>query len=235
MSTEVRRDHIQYGNIEIDFEVTQRNRKTLEINVLPDQRVTVVAPFDASHDDIRERVVKRADWILKQKQYFAQFPPSQPEREYVPGESHLFMGRQYRLKFTDEEELGLKTDGDLLLVSGTRKPVTVAKLIDDWYRAEAKKVIKELIDSNWPKMSSDPMPKFGLQAMQKRWGSCSANGNLLFNYQLVKAPKSCIEYVVIHELCHIFEQNHSPKFFELLNRYCPDWDGRKQKLEQNIC
>ena len=231
MSTEVRRDHIQYGNTEIDFEVTQRNRKTLEINVLPDQRVTVVAPFDASHDDIRDRVIKRADWILKQKQYFAQFPPSQPEREYVPGESHLFMGRQYRLKFIDGDELGLKIDGDLLLVAGTRDPEMTAKLIDDWYRTVAKLIIKELIEANWPKMSSGPLPGFRIQALQKRWGSCSPKGNLLFNYQLVKAPKSCIEYVVIHELCHIFEQNHSPKFFELLNKYLPTWKDRKQRLE----
>ena len=231
MSLETRRDQIQHGGESIDFEVTQRNRKTLEINVLPDQRVTVVAPFDASFDDIRDRVAKRADWILKQQKYFAQFPPQQPEREYVPGESHLYLGKQYRLKFIDNPDKAVSIQGDLLLVSGTRVPIEVEALIHDWYRAEAKVVIGEAISSYWPKMSDKPTPSFRIQALQKRWGSCSPVGNLIFNYQLIKAPKSCIEYVVIHELCHVFEQNHSQKFFDLLKKYCPDWENRKLRLE----
>ena len=232
MTMDIIKDSVYYGDTDIEFEVKQRPRKTLEISVLPDQRVSVIAPLNTSQNSLRDQVLKKADWILKQKRYFARFSPPQPDREFVLGESHKYLGKQYRLKFVIGGKKNIYLKGDYLFIGGTKDSVVIEKMLTGWYKIEAKQLIAELVETHWKKMTFNmPTPIFYVRKLHKRWGSCTPRGILLFNYELIQAPKNCIEYVVIHELCHLYEPNHNSKFFSLLKEYCPDWKDRKNRLE----
>lgn len=230
--SELQTGRVMYGTTPIEFELERRDRKTLEISVEPDAKVKVIAPFDASLDTIGEKVKKRGDWILKQKRYFLEMPPKQPAREYVPGETHHYLGKPYRLKFESSDTVLLATEGPLMIVYGTREPNRIEALMRNWYRERSVRTLAELVDEWWPKMNiPGEKPTIQIRKMEKRWGSCTAKGDLIFNEELIKAPKSCIEYVVIHELCHLIERDHTQKFYSLLISFLPDWQQRKQRLE----
>ncbi len=224
---------VMYGSTPIDFELERRDRKTLEISVEPDAKVKVIAPFDASLESIGEKVKKRGDWILKQKRYFFELPPKQPSREYVPGETHHLLGKPYRLKFEASDSELLQIEGSLLIVYGSREPARVEALMRNWYRHRAAQVFDGLLNEWWPRMGFDAdKPTVQIRKMEKRWGSCTAKGGLIFNEELIKAPKSCIEYVVVHELCHLIERDHTNQFYFKLTSYLPDWQQRKKRLEE---
>lgn len=226
---------VMYGATPIEFRLERRDRGTLEISVEPDTLVKVVAPFDASLDAIMEKVKKRGDWILRQIRYFEELPPKQPAREFRPGETHYYLGKSYRLKFVAGDTEGILIEGPLFLVQGTRDPVRIESMFRQWYRSRSNEVLTELVDHWFPRMNlGSKKPIIQIRKMEKRWGSCTSNGSIIFNEDLIKAPKSCIEYVVLHELCHLVEANHGQSFFNLLSFHLPDWNARKNRLEAGV-
>lgn len=230
--SEMETGRVMYGATPIDFELERRDRGTLEISVEPDAKVKVIAPFDASLDAIGEKIIKRGAWILKQKRYFLEMPPKQPAREYVPGETHHYLGKPYRLKFESSDSESLQIEGPLLVVYGVREPARIEALMRDWYRQRSALVFDELLNEWWMRMGiGGDKPTIQIRKMEKRWGSCTAKGVVIFNEELIKAPKSCIEYVVVHELCHLIEANHSAEFFKHLDANLSDWRERKSRLE----
>lgn len=225
-------DEVQFGSKKIAYTVERSKRTSLGISVNPDATVSVVAPFDASLVLIREKVLKRADWIIKQQIDFVQMEKPVARYNYTSGESHWYLGKQYRLKFKEGDKAKVERDGRFLLVSGTRDSEKVESLLVAWYRDRAKEKIKDIVEVWWARMSgSDQPPDFSIRKLEKRWGSCTSRGLLIFNEDLINVPSQCIEYVVVHELCHLFEHNHGPKFMSLLSRYLPDWECRKRRLE----
>lgn len=225
-------DEVQFGSKKISYSVQRTKRTTLGISVNPDASVSVAAPYDASLMLIREKVLKRADWIIKQQIDFVQFEKPVARYKYTSGESHWYLGKQYRLRFRDGDDSAISRDGRFLMVAGTRDPENVSELLNKWYRDRAKEKIQSLIETWWPRMGgTDQLPSFTVRKLEKRWGSCTSKGLLIFNDDLIKAPSQCIEYVVVHELCHLFEHNHGPKFMSLLSRHLPDWEDRKRRLE----
>lgn len=230
---ETQSGRVMYGTTQIDFLLERRDRTTLEISVEPDATVRVVAPFDASLDAISDKVKKRGDWILKQKRYFQELPPKQPARKYVPGETHFYLGKPYRLKFEASDTESIAIEGPLMTVYGTREPTRVETLMRDWYRQRSMNVIQALLDEWFARMSiAGDKPTVQIRKMEKRWGSCTSKGAVIFNEDLIKSPKSCIEYVVIHELCHLLERDHTQKFYSLLTSFLPDWQQCKSRLEE---
>lgn len=227
-------NQVRYGSKEIAFEVTRRDRRTLAISVLPDQRVVVTAPFDASLDLIREKVLKRADWIIRQQIDFQSMEKTAPERRYAAGETHWYFGRQYRLKFVSSDSQRISLQNRYFMVEGTRDPIQVQTLLEAWYIERAKDRFSGLIGDLWPRLGGDAgdLPAIVVRKLEKRWGSCTARRLLILNWQLIKAPSSCIEYVLTHELCHLFEHNHGPRFIALMDRHMPDWRERKARLER---
>lgn len=229
---ELQSSHIMYGTTQIDFVLERRDRSTLEISVEPDATVRVVAPFDASLDAIGNKVKKRGDWILKQKRYFQELPPKQPAREYVPGETHFYLGKPYRLKFESGDSCSVAIEGPLMVIYGTREPSQVEELIRDWYRQRSLETVNELLNEWFPRVGiAGEKPIVQIRKMEKRWGSCTSIGSLIFNEELIKAPKSCIEYVVVHELCHLVERDHNKEFWLKLASLLPDYQVRKSRLE----
>lgn len=224
---------LQYGSKELAYNLQFADRKTLGITVTPEMEVEVKAPIDAEVGEIEKKIRKRASWIFKQKSFFLSFHPRMPSKRFVSGESHLYLGRQYKLKVSEGKKNSVRFDGRSLLL--THKPKSKAKMIlGNWYRMKAKEVFAEVAEPlivRFEKYNVKPTSIF-LQAMATRWGSCTHSGKLILNPELIKAPKKCIEYVILHELCHLVHKNHTATFFKLQGEEMPDWEKWKEKLER---
>lgn len=231
------RHQIQYGEHAIAFTVERRDRKTLEIAVEPDATVCVIAPSDAAVEEIAAKVRNRAGWIVRQQRYFAQFLPRTSERRFLSGETHLYLGRQYRLKVVPHIQAGVTlTRGWIIVQSHTPdRPEVTRELVEGWYRERAHATFTERLAVAL-RLFPDPevyRPR-GLivRQFQQRWGSMSPGRRLLLNRRLIHAPIQAIDYVITHELCHTTEPHHGPAFFDLLDRVMPDWPKRKERLER---
>lgn len=223
----------QFGSKSIEYELLYSERKTLGITVTPEMNVYVNAPLDAIIDKIEQILRKRAPWILKQQNNFLAHFPKQPPRLYVSGETHLYLGRQYRLKVEIETIESVKLQGRFITVICTKKE-RVQELLEAWYRQHAEERFMEYLLVWIEKFRQfDVTPtEIQIRKMTKRWGSCTPGGKIILNTELIKAPRGCIEYVILHELCHLIHYNHNKKFFELQTRFMPAWQKWKDRLER---
>lgn len=228
---------IDYGKHSISYTVVRRARKTLEIAVEPDSTVSIAAPISASPESIAAKVRKRAPWILAQQRYFDQFNPRTPARRYVSGETHLYLGRQYRLRVVRSQSASVKLMRGTIEIQSCRPDSSeeTKALLDKWYKATARTKFLERINACLERFSRPAAvtPKgLTIRGMQKRWGSMSRGGSLSLNLRLIQAPADTIDYVITHELCHRIEPSHSPRYFRILKRAMCDWEKRKKRLEQ---
>jgi predicted metal-dependent hydrolase len=227
---------ITYGKEKIDFELQYCDRKTLDIAVHPNQQVIVKAPSDALTEKIDQRVRDKARWILKQKDYFNQFQPRTPQRLYISGETHLYLGRQYRLKIQPADRNSVMLQGRYIQVwiSQPDNPIAVNEVLETWYLNRAQIKFKERLKICVQNSAflGYPSPTLGIRNLTKRWGSLTAKGNLILNRDLIRASHSGIDYVITHELCHLRKPNHSPEFYAFLASIMPDWQVRKEKMER---
>lgn len=206
------------------------------IKVYPDKSVHVIAPFATTDQDVRDKVKSKANWILKQQEFFLSFHPLTPPRKYVSGETHLYLGKQYRLKLIESDDEKVRLSGGFIRVylqDKTNKS-KAKKLLKSWYKNKAATHFEELYRNNMYLTNSFTKKPIGLKYrwMDKRWGSCDKNGGIHLNIELIKAPKKCIEYVLVHELCHLEHHDHSKAFYSLLEKMYPDWKETKSKLEK---
>jgi predicted metal-dependent hydrolase len=225
-----------YAGQELPYNARFSARKTLSISVLPDRSIDVVAPSGTAQSVIEERLKGRARWILRQRRLFEQFMPRTPERRYVGGETHLYLGRQYRLKLVEGAEECVKLKGAFLNVTtlNRRDAGHVKELVDAWYRRKAEARLRARFDIMLAKFEAIKLGEFTLRlrAMKLRWGSHSRKGIITLNPELIRAPSNCIDYVIAHELAHTVESNHSERFYELLDRIMHDRSTRKELLER---
>jgi len=233
----VQEKQIQFGARTISYSTQYAERKSLGIQVHPDGTVHVIAPIDTHENDVIKRVKTKAGWILKQQDHFTSFLPLTPPRKYVNGETHLYLGRQYRLKRIPAESNHIKVYRGYIEVH-TKKdtPEQVETILQDWYKLRAKEIFNELFSETLQKNPRFQTKKATLhtKAMPTRWGSCSPSGRITLNTELVKSPKACIEYVILHELCHLIHPKHSKAFFRLLSTLMPDWEKWKERLERSM-
>ena len=224
---------LQYGSTEISYSVVYSKRKTLGIVVNPDGTVIIKAPIDTPFTKIEEKVRKRASWIVKQQSFFKSFGNHIPPRRYISGESHLYLGRQYRLYVREGKPNNVSFKGRCLeIVCGAKSKAE--SLMKDWYRERAKMKFTEIAEpifQQFRKYNVEPKSLY-IQVMENRWGSCTPKGKIILNTELIKAPKPCIEYVITHEMCHLMHKNHTKAFYEILHTEMPDWEKWKNKLEK---
>lgn len=228
-------ESVQYGSKTIAFKITRAVRKTLAIEVHPDSSVQLIAPENASLEDIKGKVVNRGHWIVKQQAYFETFLPSTPKREYISGETHYYLGKRYVLKVKEGAQNTVKLKGGNLVV--TLKQIKAGKIkevLAAWYYSHAKKKFENIMSLTVQKFNNEKivLPFLEIKRMQKRWGSCTAGGKIILNPELIKANSKCIEYVIIHELCHLVIPSHNKEFYRLLEEKMPDWEKWKTKLEK---
>lgn len=220
--------------MEIPYIYKLSNRKSLAINVHPDLEVEVLAPVGTPLEAIRARVAKRGAWIRKAWREFELYLPKQPPRRYVNGETHRYLGRQYRLRAELGSEDSVKCLRGYLHVSCRNEPSPerIKTLLDGWYREHAHRVFRERMAECCKLASVEGIqePPYNIRVMAARWGSCSSRGTITLNLLLIKATKECIDYVIMHELCHLKEKHHGPRFWHLLEKLMPDYKERRRRL-----
>jgi len=226
-----------YGDELIVVERAAKARQVprLLIKVDPDCRVLVQAPADASDEKVLLALKARGRWIHQQLNHFRDQLAHVTPRQYISGETHYYLGKQYVLKVIEapgEVPQVRLLRGMLEISVRQRSARKVRELLHDWYKKRAREVFTRrlqaaLMQSIWVSQG----PPLRIQTMQTQWGSCSPNGRITLNPHLVKAPRICIDYVVLHELCHIAEHNHSERFYRLMTQVMPQWERVKGRLD----
>lgn len=234
---EVGRREIELGGEVVEYTLRRSDRKTLGITVEPDGEVVVTAPRAAALAEVESVLRRRRMWILRHRQEVAALPPLTPPREWVSGETHRYLGRQYRLKV----ESGMKAEVKLVgrffhvVVPDPADTERVRKRMERWYldhaRATFERRMAELIRRT-PRLRLTEPPPLIIRKLERRWGSCSPDGRILINVDAVKLPVGCIDYLLMHELCHLRVPHHGPAFWRLLDACMPDWKRWRRRLDQ---
>jgi predicted metal-dependent hydrolase len=229
--------NLRYGARSVDYEVRENTRLTarLRIHVEPGGSLVVEAPVDTPEQRIRAGVQKRARWIMDHIERFEAYRQHALPREYCSGEAHFYLGRRHKLKIIPQPG----ASRNVRLVAG-RLEVTaplgdandIRSALQRWYRQRAQayfdvRTARLATELPWV----DDPPPVKLLKMKRYWGSCSPRGSITLNPALIKAPIHCVEYVLLHELCHLAEHNHSPRFYALLDRHMPEWRAAKDELD----
>ena len=218
----------------IEVETVKKDIKNIHVGVYPPNgRVRVAAPLKTTDDTIKQIVLTKMSWIKKQQQRFKE-QVRQTKREYVSGESHFFMGNRYRLRVIKTEakphiEIKRKTRIDMYV----KPQATVEKkekLFEEFYRQELKKQIPNLL-IKWEKRTGLNVKEVKIKKMKTKWGTCNQKHQRIWlNLELAKKPQRCIEYVVVHEMTHLIEKNHTEKFRAKLKECLPNWMHTKVEL-----
>ena len=227
---------LRLGTTEIAYDLAFSDRRTLGITVRPSGALSVTAPAGTPLEAIHAKLVKRGAWILSTRRAFDRLRPATPPRRYVAGETHRFLGRQYRLRVEPDAPRGVTLSSEHLTVGGIAgdEPRRIAIRLCFWYQREARRVVRERFDKHWSSFGeSDRPPRLIVRPMEKRWGSLSATGrSLIINQRLVEADIDAIDFVLVHELCHLRHHDHGEEFYALLTTRMPDWRTRKDRLER---
>lgn len=214
---------------------TGGNGKIL-IKVLPDCRVQISAPETASDEQVIAAAKQRARWIYQQLREFRSRLEHVRPRQYISGESHFYLGKQYVLKVIENptEKSSVKLlRGKIEVTVREKSAEKINALLADWYKARAKEVFARRLEAMLEQtLWVSEKPPLRVLTMQTQWGSCSPAGRLTLNPYLVKAPRDCIDYVILHELCHLAEHNHSERFYRLMGQVMPNWEKIKGRLDK---
>ncbi|NUP98478.1 MAG: M48 family metallopeptidase [Armatimonadetes bacterium] len=199
----------------------------------------VDAPEALPVDVVVGRVERRGAWILRQWEHYHRLQPGPTPRRYMSGETHRYLGRQYRLKIIEgrPEEVKLLRGVFRVVVREPSDRQRVERLMNRWFEQHGKAIIAERVERCYAAMRGYGVPEPSevvYRRMQMRWGSCTKAGKVLLNTELAHVPVSCIDYVITHELCHLKHPNHSPAFYALLTAVMPDWRERKERLERAL-
>ena len=216
-------------DIEIE-KIIRTKRKTIALHISDDATLIVRAPLKASDKAIMGVVLKHKKWIEEKKREIKAREPKFSPKEFVNGEGFLYLGKWYRLKIVDNQEVPLKFENGFYL---SRKALPQAKdVFIEWYKNMAYEKISERV--NWyAQQRGFKYKKVNITSAQRRWGSSSSNGNLNFPWRLIMAPLTVIDYVVIHELVHTVERNHSKAFWGKVKMLMPNYEIHKEWLRKN--
>ena len=236
MALSIEHQQVSYGEQTIRYQVCYLPKPVhkIAIHVHSDGSVQVDAPNGAKSIDIKQAVLKRARWVVKHLDVIEEQQRHVLKREYVSGETHFYLGRRYQLKVIKRKDESVKLIGGKIVIATNNKvPEHVRNLLAEWYRIRCDDVFQRRLTAitDTLKWTKGVMPKWKVSPMRKQWGSCSPKGVVSLNPHLVKAPRDCIDYVLLHELAHLKEHNHSKRFYGLLDRNMPDWGARKAKLD----
>jgi predicted metal-dependent hydrolase len=233
--------YVQYGNRRINFEIKRGNRKkTVAIHVNPMAPITVLSPRWLDEEKIRMIVRKKVGWIIQKQEQIKNNRDSNPVKEFVSGESFPYLGRHYRLKVikasSDIEGNCRLVNGRFLVEvngnsGGKRDRVTVKRTLINWYLEHAEEKIGERVNRFAQQIGKWPA-NIEVKNQERRWGSCSRIGVIRLNWKIIMAPISVIDYVIVHELCHLIYPHHSTQFWQKVQSIIPDYKRRREWLKR---
>jgi predicted metal-dependent hydrolase len=217
----------------IDIDVIYKDINHLHIGVYPPLgRVRVAAPLRLDDDRVRLAIIQRLPWIKKQREQLSK-AARQTKREMVTGESHYVWGIRRRLRVIERPgRAHFEVDGERLLLYVPAGTTTERRreLLDQWYREQLRQVIPNLV-TKWEPRLEVSVRRWTIRRMKTKWGSCNREtGHIWFNVELAKKQPESLEYIVVHELTHLLERKHGPRFTRLMDKFLPDWPARRDQL-----
>ena len=194
--------------------------------------VLVVAPERLATDRLDAIVTRKGEWIVRRLRRAAEYGPPPVPREFVSGESVLYLGRHYRLKVHPNVAGAAKLRGGWLHVptpAGAQQTSHVRAALISWLRGHAAKRLPERVEA-WRAKTGVPPPRVVVANQQKRWGSCDQRGTIRLNWRIIQAPMRLVDYVVVHELVHLQHRGHGREYWQALGRVMPDYERRREDL-----
>ena len=206
--------------------------KAIAIRV-KDKRVTIKVPFFINNNLIQQLVNKKLSWIKKQLNIQSKFLPLE-KKLYINDEKFLYLGKYYKLKILKNKKYCVNIEGNFLQVNVKNELniLKVKKLLKEWFREKSFIYFKKET-YNYAKINNLKINSVKVREYKARWGSCSNKGDISFNWRLIMAPPKIIEYVIIHELMHLKEHNHSPKYWNYVKSLYPNINEAKEWLMYN--
>jgi predicted metal-dependent hydrolase len=223
---------------DIEFRIVYSRRRTLGISVLPDSTVLVRAPYHASLRTISRIVQEKAQWIIKHRDNYRNKEQRKLNGTIVSGEKQLFRGKEYELIIAQGPKPSAQVDDSRIMISvpDINNAPVVKGVLNSVFRNEAARVFPEMVNEALSKYEDQNFRPTGLvlRSMKSRWGSCSKKGIVTLSTELIKLPDIFIEYVIIHELCHLRHHNHGKEYYKLLTELFPDWKKVRKDLREYI-
>lgn len=230
-----RRETILYRNQPLTYSLVFRARRSIGFAVRPDGSVHVSAPAGIPAEWVAQQVLKRAEWILRHQEAFARRPAPVPARQYQAGSLHYYQGQPYPIRFGQSPRPAVLFTGEELLLTAPHalSDAQAETLLNAWYAHQAKTLFAESLVRVWPRFAEFNLtrPTLSVRSMRTRWGSCTPRtGRIRLSPELVRARPECLDYVLLHECCHLLVGDHSKAFYELQTRLMPDWERWKNEL-----
>lgn len=226
---------INLENTQIDFEVEYRKRKTISIRIAPTGRIQVIAPMGLSNKAIEELVKSKSKWIAKKLNELEEIDYRPYDRKFVDGEFFMYLGKKLYLKVglnRDIRKPSILDNNSVIYIKTPKIESDLLKeLVVKWYKEKCLENIIERIDYYKEIIGVQPR-KVKVKEQKKRWGSCTSRGDLLFNWRCIMAPQAIVDYIVVHEMCHLAHMNHSKEFWKLVEYIQPDFKERKAWLKK---
>ena len=218
-------------NNKLCYNEIEENRKSFSLTIYPTGKLLFKTPVLSSAKERKDFLIRKKQWIQKQHEFFKQF--KNKNQSYLSGSDVLYLGRRYQLIIKKQLPERISFAANKLIVYSKG---AYDKLLNVFMYSRAEIIFKERFYNCLKLFPSLSQKQFQLKIrkMNKRWGSYHKDGYILLNPNLIKAPKRCIDYVIIHELCHHKYKNHSKKFFSLLEQKCPNYKTLKTKLELKV-
>ena len=224
-------DIIVDNELSIQVVRSKRRRKTSSI-IISNGLVKVVVPNQISDFTIKELINKRISWIRKKLQDESNIMPI-VVKEYVDGESFTYLGNNYQLKSFVGSVTSVKVTSDCIYVSLPKiSKENIKSILEHWYEEKAIKILTEKTNS-YAKIIGVSPTTISVGDFKSKWGSCSIEGKISYNWKIIIAPHKILDYIVIHELCHMLEHNHSKEYWRHVNTYCNDFKECRKWLKQN--
>ena len=220
------------------YDLQRKNVKNINLRIKADRTIVVSANHGISEQVIEDFILSKSDYILKALSHYEDLAKYAPKpKKYVDGETYRIFGHDRRLKVKCGKQNCVESDESFitLTVKDIDNFAIKKKTMDKWLNNLCKDAVQSLCEAVYPKFQKYGInyPTIRFRNMVSRWGSCQPKRYVLtFNYALVEAPLSCIEYVVVHEFSHFLQPNHSRKFYQQLAMFMPDWEERKKILEK---
>jgi predicted metal-dependent hydrolase len=229
---------LQWGNRSVAARLRLSERRVLKIEIDPEGVVTVHAPDGTDVDEIARRAAQKGSWIFRELDVIAARPANTPLRRHVSGETHLFLGRQYRLQIKKADEAYVRCEGGRMIVTA-RDPDDQAhcgRLIKAFYALNARTIFRDRLLAQATPFERKGLkrPRLIVRELSKRWGSYTPNGRIVLNVDLIRAAPDLIDYVISHELAHGLHPDHGADWRNLLTMVMPDWENRKVRLEASL-
>ena len=235
------KEHVIINGEKIVFYIKIKEVKNINLKVKIDKKIIVSAPNDIALDEIKYFIKNKYSWIKKQLDYYDTYSEQKEKINFENGETIYLLGKQYKIKMVPNNINYIKINNKYIEIHIKQKYINnknyIEKIYIKWLKEYALNIIEKCIDKYLIVLNKYgvSVSNIEIRTMKARWGSCNIKSKkILFNTKLIKTPMCCVEYVVLHELCHFKYSNHNEKFYKFITIFMPDWEQRKKILDEEF-